>query len=75
MSPSTAPLYNSEGEDKKNEKVPWIIPEPPIFSDKFEERQYLKGRLALAFRIFALNGFEEGIAGHITLRVCKIHVV
>lgn len=37
--------------------------------DKFEEREYQKGRLALAFRIFAKFGFDEGVAGHITLRV------
>lgn len=41
---------------------------PPTFSDKYEEREYLKGRLALAFRIFGKKGFDEGIAGHITLR-------
>lgn len=41
---------------------------PPKFSDKYEEREYLKGRLALAFRIFGKKGFDEGIAGHITLR-------
>ncbi|KAJ6445158.1 meiotically up-regulated 14 protein [Purpureocillium lavendulum] len=44
------------------------FPKPPVFSDKFEEREYLKGRLALAFRLFASNGYEEGVAGHITLR-------
>jgi len=36
---------------------------PPVFSDKFEERSYLKHRLAIAFRIFAKFGFSEGIAG------------
>ncbi|KAH0831513.1 hypothetical protein AYO21_06357 [Fonsecaea monophora] len=41
---------------------------PPKFTDKLQEREYLKGRLALAFRIFGKNGFEEGVAGHITLR-------
>lgn len=41
---------------------------PPVFEDKYEERKYLKHRLALAFRIFAKFGFCEGIAGHITLR-------
>lgn len=46
------------------------IPQPPKFDDKYKEREYLKGRLALAFRIFAKNGFDEGVAGHITLRVC-----
>lgn len=44
-------------------------PSPPVFEDKLEERQYLKERLALAFRIFAEYGFDEGIAGHITMRV------
>jgi len=38
------------------------------FEDKYEEREYLKGRLAAAFRIFGKLGYEEGVAGHITLR-------
>jgi len=41
---------------------------PPSFKDKYEERKYLKHRLALAFRVFAKFGFCEGVAGHITLR-------
>jgi len=44
------------------------FPAPPKFTDKYEEREYLKGRLALAFRIFGKLGFDEGVAGHITLR-------
>jgi ribulose-5-phosphate 4-epimerase/fuculose-1-phosphate aldolase len=44
------------------------FPAPPKFEDKYEEREYLKGRLALAFRIFGKLGFDEGVAGHITLR-------
>jgi len=44
------------------------IPSPPTFTDKHAERAYLKGRLALAFRIFGKLGFDEGVAGHITLR-------
>ena len=44
------------------------FPSAPKFSDKFEEREYLKGRLAAAFRIFGKYGFDEGVAGHITLR-------
>lgn len=44
------------------------FPKPPVFTDKYEEREYLKGRLALAFRIFGRNHYEEGVAGHITLR-------
>lgn len=45
------------------------FPTPPKFEDKYAEREYQKGRLALAFRIFAKLGFDEGVAGHITLRV------
>ncbi|KAH8650933.1 class II aldolase/adducin domain protein [Tricladium varicosporioides] len=41
---------------------------PPSFEDKYEERKYLKQRLALAFRVFAKFGYSEGVAGHITLR-------
>lgn len=44
------------------------LPGPPTFTDKYEEREYLKGRLAAAFRIFGKHGFDEGVAGHITLR-------
>lgn len=44
------------------------FPAPPKFADKYEERKYLKERLALAFRIFGKEGYEEGVAGHITLR-------
>lgn len=45
------------------------FPRPPTFKDKYEERAYLKGRLVLAYRIFSKNGFDEGVAGHITIRV------
>lgn len=45
------------------------FPSPTRFADKYEEREYQKGRLALAFRIFAKLGYDEGVAGHITLRV------
>ncbi|KAI9825684.1 MAG: hypothetical protein M1832_001028 [Thelocarpon impressellum] len=41
---------------------------PPRFDDKHEERAYLKGRLAAAFRVFGKYGFDEGVAGHITVR-------
>lgn len=45
------------------------FPSPPKFDDPYKERAYLKGRLAAAFRIFGKFGFDEGVAGHITLRV------
>jgi len=44
------------------------FPQPPKFEDKYEEREYLKGRLAAAYRIFGQRGFDEGVAGHITIR-------
>lgn len=53
---------------KASTKVKSTIPSPPTFTTKQEEREYLKTRLALAFRIFAKHGFEEGVAGHITVR-------
>ncbi|KIJ31839.1 hypothetical protein M422DRAFT_36099 [Sphaerobolus stellatus SS14] len=36
--------------------------------DKYEERAVIKERLALALRIFGYLGYDEGIAGHITVR-------
>ncbi|THH31137.1 hypothetical protein EUX98_g3044 [Antrodiella citrinella] len=44
------------------------MPHPPIFEDKLEEREWLKFRLAQAFRIFGHLGYDEGVAGHITMR-------
>jgi hypothetical protein len=45
------------------------MPERPSFANPHDERAYLKGRLAAAFRIFGKYGFDEGVAGHITVRV------
>ncbi|KAK7733638.1 hypothetical protein SLS57_000653 [Botryosphaeria dothidea] len=45
-----------------------FIPKPPTFDDPHAERKYLKERLAAAFRIFGKYGFDEGVAGHITIR-------
>ncbi|KAG0702624.1 arad-like aldolase/epimerase [Suillus ampliporus] len=44
------------------------LPVPPTFSDAFEHRAFLKFRLAQAYRIFAKYGYDEGAAGHITVR-------
>ncbi len=41
---------------------------PPSFSDKEEERLYRKQRLAASFRLFGYYGFDEGVAGHISVR-------
>jgi len=44
------------------------FPRPPTFENPLDERDFLKGRLAAAFRIFGKLGFDEGVAGHITIR-------
>ena len=41
---------------------------PPEFNSIEEERRHGLERLASAFRMFAHFGFDEGLAGHITLR-------
>ncbi|KAF2436617.1 arad-like aldolase/epimerase [Tothia fuscella] len=68
VTPSTkAPLEPGISETKAKVQMP-KFPGPPKFGDKHEERKYLKGRLAAAFRIFGKYGFDEGVAGHITIR-------
>lgn len=41
---------------------------PPKFSSLEEERLYRKQHLAAAFRVFADRGYDEGVAGHISVR-------
>ncbi len=43
-------------------------PQPPRFDSIEDERRHRKQRLAGAFRLFSLFGFNEGVAGHITAR-------
>ena len=40
----------------------------PKFDTLEEERQYRRQHLAAAFRVFADRGFDEGVAGHISVR-------
>ncbi|KAH8814143.1 class II aldolase/adducin N-terminal [Hyaloscypha sp. PMI_1271] len=40
----------------------------PKFESLEEERLYRKQHLAAAFRVFAQRGFDEGVAGHISVR-------
>src|SRR3954470_295005 len=40
----------------------------PRFDSLEEERLHRKQRLAAAFRLFAKFGYDEGVAGHITVR-------
>ena len=44
------------------------LPRPPQFSSFAEERLHIRKRLAGAFRLCAQYGFDEGVAGHITVR-------
>jgi Class II Aldolase and Adducin N-terminal domain len=53
----------------------------PKFNSLEEERLYRKQHLAAAFRVFADRGFDEGVAGHISVRdpiltdhFCKCHL-
>ncbi|WP_454692159.1 class II aldolase/adducin family protein [Achromobacter aloeverae] len=45
-----------------------IFPEIPEFPNHAEHRQYLKEHLVGACRAFALQGFDYGFAGHLTVR-------
>lgn len=40
----------------------------PTFATLQEEREYRKAHLAAAFRVFADRGYDEGVAGHISVR-------
>jgi ribulose-5-phosphate 4-epimerase/fuculose-1-phosphate aldolase len=44
------------------------FPTPPTFEHVEDERIYRQQRLVAAFRLFARYGFDEGVAGHITIR-------
>lgn len=44
------------------------FPQSPAFERVEDERQHRLQRLATAFRLFARYGFDEGSAGHITVR-------
>lgn len=53
----------------------FALPAMPVFANPEQERQHVKQRQAAAFRLFSKFGFDEGIAGHITVRdpVLKDH--
>ncbi|KAJ7062183.1 class II aldolase/adducin domain-containing protein [Mycena amicta] len=52
----------------QNKVVKGKVPGPPKFATKEEEREWVKFRLAQALRIFGNRGYDEGLAGHITVR-------
>lgn len=45
-----------------------IYPQQPTFDSLKEERLHLRQRLVAACRAFALEGFDYGFAGHLTIR-------
>ncbi|SDV11076.1 class II aldolase/adducin family protein [Pseudomonas mucidolens] len=45
-----------------------IYPEVPEFETYAEQRKHLKERLVAACRAFALQGYDYGFAGHLTVR-------
>jgi ribulose-5-phosphate 4-epimerase/fuculose-1-phosphate aldolase len=44
------------------------LPAPPTFETVGQERRHRQERLAASFRLFSRFGFDEGVAGHITVR-------
>ncbi|KAJ7640034.1 arad-like aldolase/epimerase [Mycena polygramma] len=62
----SAPVEFDEGKGSKAFRGK--APAPPVFATKLEEREFLKFRLAQALRIFGNRGYDEGVAGHITVR-------
>ncbi len=63
----------TQSQNQTSEKNLREIQEKNFFQElKFEsvedERRHRKERLAAAFRLFARYGFDEGVAGHITMR-------
>ena len=45
-----------------------IFPELPKFENIADERKHRKERLVAACRAFAIEGFDYGFAGHLTVR-------
>ena len=50
-----------------------VVAERPAFDSVEAERLHRKQRLAASFRLFGKFGFDEGVAGHITVRDPEHH--
>ena len=68
-------IFNKKGSDSKSMAVGAVkkngesaVPTMPVFKTKEEEQKYCKEHMAAAFRVFAAEGFDEGLAGHMSLR-------
>ncbi|WP_037827202.1 class II aldolase/adducin family protein [Streptomyces sp. NRRL B-1347] len=47
--------------------LPELFRQPPVFDDSADERRHRKERLAAVLRLFGRFGYEEGLAGHVTV--------
>ncbi len=75
---SVAAVRVDHGESIENQKVAAMgrtvsgralkVRKYPTFNSLEDERLYRKQHLAAAYRIFAARGFDEGVAGHISVR-------
>lgn len=68
-------IFNKKGSDMQSMAVGAVkkdgtsaVPTMPVFESKEAEQKYCKEHMACAFRVFAANGFDEGLAGHMSLR-------
>lgn len=64
----TVPKNGHKFQQKEGQEIGFVDTPKLQFKDKYEEREYIKGRLAGAYRIFGDYGLNEGLAGHITVR-------
>lgn len=62
----------AQAADKTAENFPmvanWVMSQIPQFASVEDERQHRKQQLAAAFRLFSRFEYDEGVAGHITVR-------
>lgn len=52
----------------KNIKTKVSLPSPPVYASIEQERKAKIDILVAAFRLFGQYGYDEGVAGHISLR-------
>lgn len=64
----TKPVDDNRVSIYQPEQAGLIFPALPVFSNHADERQHRKERLVAACRAFALQGFDYGFAGHLTVR-------
>ena len=75
LAPTASPVFPPSIERVRNrtpQRRDWFEQAPPRIGHE-AERQYRKQRLAVAFRLFARYGFDQGLAGHITARDPELH--